>query len=494
MKLIRLSVTLLCVSSCASPPPPSTPDLGVEVPKRWTAEPAEAEKDVASRDEEEDVPYSWWHEYDDPVLDAVVADVLDRNYDLEIAVARVYGAAALSRVAGADALPLADAAFDADQARRNFIGFPIPGGADVLTARSTSYGVGFNVTWELDVWGRIRAGQSAALADLQVAQADAYAARLSIIGQTVKLWFFIVETRGQLDLAQATLVNFRSNHQRVLSRYERGLRPSLDVRFSLTNIAAAAAVVQARSEDLDRLIRQLKVLLGRYPDAVQEIPTDLPSVPGTVPDVLPSELVYRRPDIVASERRLAATGARVKEAKRALLPRISLRASGGTSSSQINDLADPEFSVWRIGANVVQPFFQGGRLLAGIDLAKSDQREALAFYVDTTLEAFREVESALAAEKFLDTREQALEMAAEQSIAARDISEGRYDRGLDDIITVLEAQRRAFDSKSALLVVQRERLENNVDLHLAVGGDFHELNPITDHEPSESPESAETTP
>ena len=464
----RLASIALATFSCATAPPVEHPDLGVEVPVTWTVEAPPTDTTA----EPDGSNLAWWRGFGDRQLEAVIEEALARNRDVEVAVSRVYAAAAQARIAGAAVLPSAGVVFDGQRTRRVFIGFPF-GGGGVPSSHFTTQGVALNLSWEIDLWGRIRAGKSAALGDLEAARAEAHGVHLSLAGQTAKLWFSAVEARRQVEVAEATLENFRSTHEKILSRYERGLRPSLDVRFSLTNIAAAEAAVENRREQLDRLGRQIEVLLNRYPAGRLETSEDLPEVAPAVPDSLPGELLTRRPDLVAAERRLAATGARVTEARRALYPRLSLTASGGTSSSETADLADLDFSVWSVAGNVVQPILGGGQLRGAIDLAESRQREALASYVSLALDAYREVESALAADRFLAARERALREATEQSVAARVLATDRYERGLDDIITVLEAQRRAFEAESLHLTAKRLRLDNRVDLYLALGGDFH---------------------
>ncbi len=170
---------------------------------------------------------------------------------------------------------------------------------------------------------------------------------------------------------------------------------------------------------------------------------------------------------------MAAANLRVAESRRALYPRISLTGSAGTSSDEFRNLLNGDYSVWNPIGNLFQPIFQGARIRAGINLAKAREREILAQYAQTVLNAYAEVETALAAEKLLKDVEKALQIAVEQSMAARKLAEDRYSRGLANLIEVLEAQRRAFDSQSQLLSVRRQRLENRIDLFLALGGDFH---------------------
>jgi NodT family efflux transporter outer membrane factor (OMF) lipoprotein len=331
-----------------------------------------------------------------------------------------------------------------------------------------------NVSWEIDLWGRIRAAKSAAVADFQATEAELYGFQLSFIGQTVKAWFAAIEIMEQLRLSEATVENYKTTNEQVHRRYRLGLRPSLDVRLSESNVASAEATLLLWQNQLQQIKKQLDTLLGRYPAGRFDLSEKLPAVEEEVPAGLPADIVRKRPDLVAAEKRLAASYARVIESQRALYPRISLTGSAGTSTDEFKNLLNGDYSVWNLVGNLLQPIFQGGRLRAGVDLARAREMESLALYAASVLNAYAEVEIALAAEEFLAEREDALRTATEQSLAARDLADDRYARGLSDLIEVLEAQRRAFLSQSQLIGVQRARLDNRVDLYLALGGDFIE--------------------
>jgi NodT family efflux transporter outer membrane factor (OMF) lipoprotein len=229
-----------------------------------------------------------------------------------------------------------------------------------------------------------------------------------------------------------------------------------------------------RQDQLQRSKKQLDILLGRYPAGRFTLEAELPSLKDQIPAGLPADIVRRRPDLVSAEKRLAAAYARVLESKRALYPRISLTASGGTSSDDLQNLVNGDYSIWNLAGNLLQPIFQGGRLKAGVALSEAREQESLALYAKKVLQAYAEVESALAAEQLLRDRELALQEAAEQAVAARDLADQRYVSGLTDLIPVLESQRRAFIAQSELLSVKRQRLDNRVDLYLALGGGFSE--------------------
>ena len=396
---------------------------------------------------------------------------LEHNYDLKAAGARLAQAQAQARVAGAPLWPQLSATGTGSRRKQNFVGFPIPGQeGQVLT--STSFGVNLNASWEVDLWGRLRAGAQAALADAAAAAADFHAARLSLAAQTARAYFAAVEAGRQVELARATVANYRLSAEQIEDRYRRGLRSSLDVRLGRSSLAAAEATLAQRRQQRDAVLRQLELLLGRYPSARIEVGDELPAIGGPVPAGLPADLVGRRPDLVAAERRLAAADRRLAQSQRALLPSISLTGSAGRSSSALSDLLNGDFSVWNLVGNIAQPLLQGGRLRAGVDQAAAAAEQALYNYAQSALRAYGEVEAALHAEGFLADQERALATAAEEAVAARALAEERYARGLAGLIALLESQRRAFDAESRLLAVRRQRLDTRIDLHLALGGGF----------------------
>ena len=401
-----------------------------------------------------------------------MVEALDHNYDLQAAGARLHAAAAQARLAGAPKWPQVEVSGSGSRRRQNFIGFPIPGGGDVLGTTSTNYGVSLNVSWEVDLWGRLRAGETAALADLASAEASFRGARLSLISQTARAYFAVVEAYRQVELAQASRANQKFAAEQIRVRYEAGLRPSLDLRLGRSSLAATEATLELRRRQLDQVTRQLETLLGRYPAAELETAAELPSPVGPVPAGLPADLLARRPDLVAAERQLAAASARVDEARRALYPRLSLTGSGGSASADLVDLLDGDFAVWSLVANLSQPLLQGGRLRAGVELAESNRDRAVAAFASSVLSALAEVETRLAADLFIAGQERALRTAAAEAAAAHELAEQRYVQGLSDVLALLEAQRRAYDAESQLLAARRQRLDNRIDLHLALGGDF----------------------
>lgn len=416
----------------------------------------------------------WWATFDDSLLHSVVAQALVYNRDLHAAAARLNAARAQAKMAGAPLFPQLNASLSRTERKQNFIGFPIPGQAEdeVLSNTSTTYGVSVNATWEIDLWGRLGAGVAVALANYQATQATYRGARMSLAAQTTKAWFAAIEAKRQRELARATYEDNRTSHEQVRARYERGVRPSLDARQSQSNLASSQDRLHQREQLFDLSIRQLEVLLGQYPAGTFAIADDLPPVPHPVPAGLPADLIARRPDLIAAERRFAASQANHKAARRARYPRISLTASGGTSTDALGELLNGDFGVWSLIGNLTQPLFQGGRIKGNIDLTRAREHEAAALFAQAVLQAYREVENALSAEAYLAKREAALTTAAEQAREARRLAEDRYYRGLSDLLTMLQTRSTAYQTESQLLAVRRQRLNARIDLHLALGGGF----------------------
>jgi NodT family efflux transporter outer membrane factor (OMF) lipoprotein len=472
LRAIAIVPALACgllAMACATAPPP-VPALP-EAPDHWAA--AAEHGDVLAAPD-------WWSGFEDPELTRLITTALEANRDLAAAAARVEAAAAQARIAGADLLPQVGATLDRVRSKRNFIGFPIPGSeGSVLSTTTTTYTAGLNVSWEVDLWGRLRAGDAAAAAGFAAAEAELAAARLSLAAQTAKAWFGLVEADLQTALARTTVARRKLTREQIERRYAAGVRGPLDLRLARSSETAAEALLAQRRRQRDAASRRLDLLLSRYPDGESaNTAAALPPLPPPPPAGLPSELVSRRPDLLALDRRLAAAGFRVSQARAALYPALRLTGTTGRSSAELDDLLDSDFSVWSLAANLLQPIFQGGRLRAGVELGEARYQEASHLYAQSVLRAFSEVETALTAERLLRQQTTALEATATEAAAAERLAQDRYGRGVGDYLAVLAAQVRALDAAGQLLSARRALLDTRVDLHLALGGGF---------EPSPSP-------
>lgn len=459
---MRISILVLaaplCITACSATPPPEPEAASpVAVPHAWN-----------SGDKGDVVP--WSTDIEDPALRSLIIRALAQNYDLKALVARVDAARARSRIVGADLQPRIDVEYRGSRTKSAESGATSPV-ENPLTRQSLSV----ELAWELDVWGRLRAAARAAVADYQAAEQDLAAARLLLAANIARAWFDAVEADQQVLLAEGTLTSFRSSLAIIEQRFQRGIGTALDVRLARGNVATAEANLFLNRGDRDAALRRLKVLLGAYPDTDITLAESLPEFTSRVPAGLPSELLLRRPDLGAERWRVLANSERVRSSKRELFPRFVLTGSGGTASGTLVDLLEWDRLIWNIAGGIIQPVFQGGRIRANIDLASANEDEALALYAQTVLDAFREVETALAAEEFLSMQERALNLSVKEQKAALQLAQQQYEGGLVGIITLLETQRRAFNAESAWLSTLNFKLQNRINLHLALGGDFYSI-------------------
>lgn len=414
----------------------------------------------------------WVDRFGSRDLRNLVAEAYAANRDLQASAARVERAAAVARGAGAAARPQLNAALQGSRDKRNFIGFPGAGGSSI----SNAYGASLNLQWEIDLWGKIRAGEQASVADLESEGYTYRAARASLAAQVVRSWLLVAETNEQIALAEESLKVREDTAELIRDRFELAAEDAgataSQLRLAETDVATARANVAQRRGDRDQAQRQLEILLGRYPSAELTGAARLPKTPKMPPAGMPSELLLRRPDILAAERRLASAGRREDEARLAFYPSFSLTGSGGSSTDQLRNIFDSSFGVWSILGQASQPILNGGALRSQLDTRSAEEREALANLQQTVLRGFGEVETALAAEQYLNQRDKATAEALELALDGAESSERDFSLGTGDVLTLLAAQNRRIDLATQQLTLRRLRLDNRVNLHLALGGDY----------------------
>lgn len=400
----------------------------------------------------------WLNEFADTHLTALVNNALNHNYDLKAAAARVNAAREQAVIDGASRLPQLSAVADYQR------------GVSLHASEVGGFNALFNLSWEIDLWGRIHATQLASQQEADAVAADFHAAQLSLAARTAQSYFDLIEAVLQVEVAEQSIKDRRIIADLIRGRFTRGLTGGLDLRLVLTDLANAEASVATARNQVQFITRRLEVLLGRYPSAELKQTAKLPAPPVAIAAGLPAELLTRRPDIIAVFNRLQAMDARVFSAKQALLPRITLTANGGTSSAALTELIDPRAAAWNLAMGLVQPIFTGGKLTADIRLNEAKTEEALNQYKSTALTAFREVEQSLAAEQWLRAQEQALQEAVEQTEASRKLAVYSYSQGLIQILTLLDSYRSTLTAQSEHLAVQRQLVNNRIELYLALGG------------------------
>lgn len=412
----------------------------------------------------------WLGEFASAELSRLVREAQAANPDLKAAAARVEQARAQLGIATAPLLPVLGGNFGASRAQR-------PGDQRFpgLGQRANRFTLDADIAWEPDLWGRLADERRASRAQLSASDADYQAARLSLAANTVKAVVTLTAARLQTDLARQNVEARRIQLQLLEKRLDGGFdaeRAVLDVSLSRADLARAESDLSTEKQALDAARRALEALLGRYPAGREDGLSRLPEPRRGVPAGLPATLLSRRPDLLAAENRLFASLHQESAARKALLPGVRLTGDRGYSSQQLEDLISTPSTVWTIASQVTQPLFQGGRLAAGIKLARARYDEALNQYAAAAITAFQEVETALAAERYLAEQQEQLRRALEQAALSEKLALGQYERGLVDVLTLLDSRQRAFEAGRALIATRAQRLRNRADLHLALGGGF----------------------
>lgn len=407
--------------------------------------------------------WRWVSDLGGEPLEALVQEAWRANPDMAAAMASLEKARAQAVMAGAALYPSASLEFSGSRSRTLSV---------IGRNQRTLLGLTADVSWAPDLWGRIRNQQQAGLEDAAAAVADARGVRLLLAADAVKAWLRAREAALQWHLSQQRAESFAATLQVISERYEAGLAEALDVYLARENLATARAAAVAAQRRQDAGLRVLESLLGRYPAAAVAVSGAQGKLPGSISAGLDARVLLRRPDIQAWQHRLSAANARLADALKNRFATLSLTGRVGTQSTALSDLLDWDNLVWSLLGNLVQPLFQGGRLRAEQLLARAQNREILANYAKTVLQALRDVQTTLAAEPLLNRQLAFQEKAADTADRAAELALSNYRAGLIEIDTLLNTQRRAFSARSALLTTRLDRLLNRVDLHLAIGGDF----------------------
>jgi NodT family efflux transporter outer membrane factor (OMF) lipoprotein len=401
---------------------------------------------------------NWLVTFRDDQLTAAVAEAILYNADLRVGAARVEQAQLYAKLAGAKLYPSVDVL-----AR---------GGGKMSGDNSGLTGAALNVTWELDIWGRVRYGRAAAAADAASAQADFEYARQSIAALVAKSWFLATEAGLQAEVARGTIRDGEAMVQLAETRARVGVGNDEDVFVARSTVGTYRDSLRQIELAREQAIRALEILLGRYPSAAAAVTAQLPGQPAAVPAGLPSELLERRPDVVAAERRVAAAFNRVGEAKAARLPAIALTTGVSTISSDLFVLQSRDNPIWNFGAQLLAPIYKGGALKTQVEIRTAEQKQAIAAYAQVGLRAFGEVENALASEIAAREREQILAQTMADSHRALEIVQTQFKVGSTDLRFVTQRQLALNATQSALIRMQAEQRVQRVNLHLALGGSF----------------------
>ena len=456
-----LAIAIMAVlGGCAVSTPPAPEQMrkdalqGTEVRASWSAG-APAEGAISD---------NWLVSFNDPQLTALVNEALAKNPDLRATAARVEQSAAYARIAQASLLPAINLLGTG--------GFKAGGGSDISSALQ---GVMLGVSWEPDLWGRLRYGRNAADATYASAQADYEFARQSMAAQVARSWFIATETKLQLAATESMARSARDLVRLAEDRRKVGPGSDKDVALARADVGTFEDAVRQSRLAHEQAVRSLEAILGRYPATELQAAPALPAFPGPVPVGMPLDMLERRPDVIAAERRVAAAFNRVGEAKAAQLPTIRLNASVSALDSEVLQLQeDFENPSGGAGGTFFAPLYQGGALRAQVSVRTAEQKEALARYASQALRAIGDVENALAASQVLSERVRLLGQVLAEHERTLQYDQAAYRIGRQDQRAVQQQQVQVESARMALLRVQSEQLIQRVNLHLALGGSFAE--------------------
>jgi outer membrane protein, multidrug efflux system len=450
------SVLVLC--GCALSTPPSQDDVlkqalpkGTQIPPAWRSSGAP----------NGEVENGWVKSFGDPGLEAAVAEAIANNLDLRQAAASVQIAQQTVVVVGAQLLPQVSAKLGGAYTIDNQPG-----------ANFASAAANVGASWQIDVWGRLRAQQASAQASFEATQLDYAFARQSLAATTAKNWYLAIETSQLLGLTEEAVKIYTELLALVKIRRAAGKVTDLDVSEASGNLnTAKSQFVAVQGLNLEAR-RSLELLLGRYPAAEIEIARTFAALPPPIQPGLPSALLNRRPDVSAAQRQVLAAFRVQESAKLALLPEFSLTLVGGYLSDQLLSLLSLNPWLLHAGVGMVVPIYTGGALEAKVAIATAQQEQMVARYGSIVLTAFREVESALTNERLLAQRIEHDQNAVKDRNSAVQIATLKYKAGAMDLLSVLVLQASALSSQEGVIKLLGSQRVNRINLHLALGGDF----------------------
>jgi len=410
----------------------------------------------------------WWELFGDPELHALEEQVAAANQNLKIAEARLREARALVRFNRAALFPTISTSFGAnsirDSANRPFL--PPSAG----TGSSGDLLFSLDMSYEIDLWGRVRRTVAAAKQEAQATAADLETARLSLQAELAVDYFELRAADAQKQLLDETVKAFEAALRLTTNRYQGGAAPKSDVAQAQTQLDTTRAQATDVTVQRAQLEHAIATLIGKPPAAFSLRPRPLDTRPPDIPLGLPSQLLERRPDIAAAERRVAEANEQIGIAKAAYYPTVMLNASVGFEGSSFGNVFNASSLLWAVGASITQTIFDGGRRRATSDAARASYDATVAVYRQTTLTAFQQVEDNLAALRILEQEAQQQRRAVESAQQSLQLFTNRYRGGVDNYLQVITAQTVTLANQRNEIDILRRRMDASVLLVKALGG------------------------
>ncbi len=456
------AVSLLALSACAVGPKYQRPETEVPTAFRYTLGPAEAAS-IAD--------LGWWEMYRDPLLQGLIEEALRSNQDLRVAAARVDAFRAQVGVAAADFYPqigLGAAGGYGQQSAKNYV----PG-----QGSSGAFAVNLGLSWELDIWGRVRNATDAARAELMATEEFRRGVVLTLVADVAQTYAELMELDVELEVAKRNTVTRQGTLDLFTTRSRGGVGNDLEVNQARADLAVTAAAIPATERLIALKESQMAVLLGRPPGPILRASAPDQQVAPVLPMGVPAALLERRPDIRRAENRAMAATSDVGVAVANRLPKLSLEGVIGLAGPSLATTFSPEGLLWSVGAGLVAPIFQGGRLASQEEAAWAVLEERVALYRQQVITAWREVADAAVSVRKLGEVAIQEQIQVTAATNAERLARLRYDGGVSNYLEVLDAQRSLFNSELTLAQTNRDQLVALVQLYKALGGGWQEKVP-----------------
>lgn len=477
----KVSILMVLIfSGCYNKTNIKVEDLGLSVPESWST----------SFPETEDFVGDWWIIFQDTLLIKYLNDFNINSPDFLTLIQNQKIAKNSSRISSSQIFPQINVSSRVDTNMQNLSGFGfastlIPRDSsssqedsnsdDVLSFGNTSAGIGINLQWEVDIWGRLLNARKAAYKNYDAMINDLLFLRFSTEIRAAQLYFRGIESAAQYKLSKESYESLVTIRNLVKDRYDKGLRSSLDYRLAETSVSTAIVSMETRKNQLKSINRELEIKIGIYPEGKFIKKSEIPKIMPGIHRNLPASLIEKRPDIQSLIQKLESQSYKVAESKRNLLPGLFLNGNIGTSAQSVKDIIDRDYGIWNIGLNVTAPLFNGNRLRSALEIEKAIYEKSKQELVKGILKAFSEVEQRLEMTESLQIQFNALSSAVKQSQDAYDLSKERYDSGVTSLESVLNSQRQLNNIKSQYITIQRAVIDNRLSLILALGGNVPNL-------------------
>ena len=473
MSRIILLITLFIFGCASQKPIEPNQVVDFDVPEKW-------EVNISQN---LDFDQKWWNIFNDDNLNSFVVEFMDENINLEKAMLNTRKAKQASVIATGSLLPSISISSGVVESEQNTAGIPTVFSAllgqssdEVTVFTQENYNLSLGTQWEIDLWGKLRQGRIATKQQYLSAKYFEDFLKLSLTAEASKLYFAIIEAEQVLNNASKKLKNAETIFELYSLRYNKG-------SISIQAYQQSEIIFNATKSDynnkllmVNSLKREARLLVKDYPSTEFLVNNNFPKKLPSIPNTLPADIVKRRPDLIAQQYNLLANKALDRQALLTLFPTFSLSGSYGSSSNDLEDLTNEDFSVWNKGLNVFMPVFNAGKLIANKRLAKSNREIAMLDFVNALLTAYKEIESGFESDL---TSNQALEIINENIILSENIYNTTFDgfmKGSSSFEDTINANNALYDNLDLKARLEKVRIEQRINLILALGGGFNITN------------------